>query len=259
MRHLLINLDRSLDRLNAMHRKFSSVGVVYERLPATDGQLLTQDQKNALDHERRKGVSVYPLSDNEIGCYFSHIRAMESLMQSSDKMIAVFEDDLDLSPDLGSVLKSIEENISDFDFIFLHRKFKRGEFFVPFRNLTPDYKLGRVGYAQMGALAYVVSRKGAEKFLKFARQGHFGHAVDKEIHRWWANGMDIYGLDRPLVWLSPGGGSIIEETRGDRRKYQDTYSLKWRLRRFWIRLQDSVMRRLMFLPYAMRGWMKSAK
>jgi glycosyl transferase family 25 len=259
MKCLLINLDRSDDRLAIMDRKFASVGLPYERLSATDGQFLTQEQKAALDPKSRKRVSVYPLSDNELGCYFSHVRAMDSLLKSGEDMMAIFEDDLDLSPDLGPVLAAIEDRGAPFDFVFLHRKFKRGEFFVFSRNLTPDYKMGRVGYAQMGALAYVVSRAGAEKFLEFAARRKFGHAVDKEIHRWWANGMDIYGLDRPLVWLAQGGGSIIEETRGSRASYPDAYSFKGRLTRFLYRFYDSVMRRVLFWPYALRGWRSSIK
>ena len=75
--------------------------------------------------------------------------------------------------------------------------------------------MGRVGPAHMGAIAYVVSRRGAQKFLAYAPR--FGHAVDKEIHRYWANGLDIYGLERPVAAHADQGHSFIEETRDQER------------------------------------------
>ena len=63
----------------------------------------------------------------------------------------------------------------------------------------------------MGAVGYVVSREGARKFL--ARATRLAHAVDKKIHRTWAHGLDVYGLERRAVEHADNGHSYIEGRR----------------------------------------------
>src|ERR1017187_2041931 len=63
----------------------------------------------------------------------------------------------------------------------------------------------------MHATSYIMSRAGAEKFLAYSAR--FVRAVDAEMHRYWANGLDIYGLNRPVVVADDGGVSYIDETR----------------------------------------------
>jgi GR25 family glycosyltransferase involved in LPS biosynthesis len=116
--------------------------------------------------------------------------------------------------------------------------------------------MGRVGPAHMGAIAYVVSSKGARKFLGYAPR--FVHALDKEIHRYWANELDIYGLERPVVVHDDGGHSFIEETREQERsvlraRYPDANSLYWRLMRRGTRFSDSIRKRLAWSAYRRKG------
>jgi len=256
MRLLLLNLDRAADRRRNMERQFAALGLDCERLAATDGHALNAEDRALVDNDKRRHITPYPLSDNEIGCWLSHRRALQQMATGSDAMAAVVEDDAELAPDFARVLAAIEQQKPDFDFIFLHRKFKQGEIFVPCRPLLPDLSLGRVGPAHMGAIAYVVSRKGAQKFLAYAPR--FAHAVDKEIHRYWANGLDIYGLERPVATHADQGHSYIEETRAQessatRARYPDADSLYWQLMRSITRLSDSIQKRLAWPIYARKG------
>lgn len=256
MRILFINLARAADRRRSMERQFAALGLDFERLEATDGQLLTAADRALVDHNRRRKITPYPLSDNEIGCWLSHRRALQEVANGSLPMLAVFEDDAELSPDLPRVLKAIEQQEPDFDFIFLHRKFKKGEQFVPCKPLVPDLRMGRIGPAHMGAIGYVVSKRGAQKFLAYAPR--FAHAVDKEIHRYWANGLNIYGLERPVVTHADQGHSFIEETREQERpvgraRYPDADAALWKLARFATRFSDSMRKRLAWSVYVRKG------
>ena len=116
--------------------------------------------------------------------------------------------------------------------------------------------MGRVGPAHMGAIGYVVSKQGAQKFLDYAPR--FAHAVDKEIHRYWANGLDVYGLERPIVTHCDGGRSFIEETREQdspttRPRYPNADSLYWRAMRLKTRMEDSIHKRAAWQKYAQKG------
>jgi len=250
---ILINLARATERLSKMDKQFAALGVAYERLEATDGLNITGSDRALVDNEKRKWFTEYPLSDNEIGCWLSHRRAMLALIDSGEDMAAVVEDDAELSTDFANVLKAVVERKLHFDFIFLHRKFKKNEKFYPCVQLLPDLQLGVVGYSHMGAIAYVVSRGGAKKFLHYTPR--FIHAVDKAIHRYWANGLSIYALNRPVVITNDGGYSYIEETRLQehnkpaRFRYHDSNMLFWRLMRRLVRTSESVRKYLYFYFY----------
>ncbi len=246
MRIFVINLARAADRLRKMQQQFSSLDLTFERIEAVDGRALTDADRALIDHDRRRRITPYPLSDNEIGCWLSHRRALASIAGSGDAMAAVLEDDAQLAPEFASFLAALEREKPSFDFLFLHRKFKKGELFASTKALLPDLHMGRVGPAHMGAIGYIATAEGARKFLAYAPR--FAHAVDKEIHRYWANHLDIFGLDRPMVTHADGGRSFIEETRDQERpkaraRYPDADNLYWRLQRGLTRFRDSLQKR----------------
>ena len=118
-------------------------------------------------------------------------------------------------------------------------------------TLLPGYALGRVGYTHMRTLGYVVSRHGAEMFL--ARTRRFVHAVDKSLHRYWANGLEIYGLERPIIAADEVIPSSIDETRESREAFPDAHALHWQVARGLTRAADSIGKRLYFPLYVHRG------
>ena len=251
MRIILISLIRAAARRQLMQERFQALGLDYEILDATDGADLTAAQRARVDHDERKKITRYPLSDNEIGCYFSHLRAMASVASGTQAMAAIMEDDVTLDPRLPTALAAIEAKAAPFDAIDLHRTMKKNEIFAPCAPLAPELSLGRIGYTHMNLQGYVISRQGAQRFLD--RTPRIAHAVDKELHRYWANGLDLYGLSRPRVAHADGGHSMIEETRGPRTAYPDADQWRWRLARFKTKVTDSIANRLAFPPYVSRG------
>jgi glycosyl transferase family 25 len=204
------------------------------------------------DPWRRRWITGYPLTDNEIACYISHLRAMRHLLaDAADQMLTVLEDDVLISPDLPAVLQAIETCGKSFDFIDLHRNLKHNEIFAQCHGLLPGYALGRVGYTHMRTLGYVVSRHGAEAFLTRTRL--FVHAIDKSLHRYWANGLDIYGLERPVIVPDEVIPSSIDETRERRTAFADARALHWQVARRLTRAADSIAKRLYFPLYVYGG------
>lgn len=246
---IVINLARATERRTVMEQQLAAFGLTGTFLTATDGRTLTEIERNLVDHDARRRVSLYPLSDNEIGCWLSHKRAIEQAASSTAKWTVILEDDAHLFPEFRTVLEAINAMPHAFDVIDLHRKFKRQEIFIPLHQLTTTNWLGRIGYTHMGAIGYVISKKGAEKFLKTVHR--LGHAVDKDMHRYWANGLDLFGLQQPVVEQRDNGRSYIDETRGqdrpaDRLEYPDARDLTWKLQRRWEQIKDSIQKRIAF-------------
>jgi glycosyl transferase family 25 len=239
-----------------MENQFVALGVPFEILEAVDGRHLTDADRALVDHDGRRRITPYPLSDNEIGCCISHCRAMQIIRDSGERMGAIIEDDAALSADFPRVLQAIEALPAPFDIIDLHRTFKKKETFVPCRPLLPGFALGRIGYSHINATGYVISREGARKFLSIMPP--FNHMVDKEMHRTWANGIDLYGLETPVVSHADEGHSYIDETREHdrpqmRARYPDADVPYWRMQRFLSKASDSVWKRLTFPAYVRQG------
>jgi len=176
---------------------------------------------------------------------------MARLVESNEPMMAILEDDVRLSDDFPHVLACIEAQNGLFDVVNLARGVKRKEFFVPCRHLTNSLHLGRLGYVSTGAFGYVISRSAAQRFLLLTER--FVDEVDRELHRYWVNGLDIYGLTRPVVFHDDAGNSVIGPSRGKISDYPDAD--KWSLVacRNGYRLYNSCFKRLIFPAYVLKG------
>lgn len=247
MRLIIINLARATDRRAMMQAQCTALGLTADFLTATDGRCLTDAERALVDHAARRRITAYPLTDNEIGCTLSHRRAMRELLESGAAMAAIIEDDAILSADFPAVIAAIEAHAPAFDVIDLHRNFKKTETFLPCHHLPGGAVLGRIGPMNMNLTAYVISAAGAAKYL--ACPARFVHAIDKDLHSYWKNGLNIYGLQSPVAAQDQSIPSYIDETRqqnasAGRPTYPAAQAIHWRLIRRAMRLSDSIQKRL---------------
>ena len=106
----------------------------------------------------------------EIGVALSHIRLLQELVDNQLKAVLVLEDDVDIDPEIKSVIKQIHNYPGDWDFVFLGCDSRRvflksiphGKQFSDKFELT--YALG-VGPIK-GTYAYMVNYSGAKKLLE---------------------------------------------------------------------------------------------
>jgi glycosyl transferase, family 25 len=256
MRIYVLNLARACARKRTIARSAAALGVTLDFIEAVDGRHLDDGQRALVDHGRRRKITPYPLADGEIGCWLSHRRALQALVDSGESMAAILEDDVALLPDFPAVLQAIQAQGGVFDIVTLHRNFARQEAFVDCRRLVAGIRLGRIAYMQTGNVGYVISRQAAKRFL--AATPRFVHAVDKEMHRYWASGLDIYALSHPVVRHDDAGHSFLEETRLDRRpqdraRYPDADRIRWRLQRLTTKTLDTIAKRAAFAAYVRLG------
>ena len=255
MRVYVLNLARAVERKQSIERSAALVGVKLDFIEAVDGRLLNDEQRGLVDHSRRKKITPYLLADGEIGCWLSHRRALQALVDSGQSMAAILEDDVALCPDFSNVLNAIQTHGGIFDMVTLHQNFHRRAF-IPCRSLVAGTRMGRVRYMQTGNVGYVITRNAAKAFL--AATPRFVHAVDKEMHRYWASKLDIYALSRPIVVHNDAGHSYLSETRLDHRqqdriKYPDAGQLHSRLQRLGSKMMDTAAKRLAFPAYVRLG------
>src|SRR5262245_23908593 len=90
---LVINLDRSTDRLAHVRAEFARVGMGFERVAAVDGTNLPASLQPYFCNAA--GELISKLRPGEIGCYASHL-AIWQRVAVSDTPTLVCEDDITL-------------------------------------------------------------------------------------------------------------------------------------------------------------------
>lgn len=208
----LINLERSPDRLARMTKRLE--GIPFKRIEAYDG---------------RSDPPHNGLSGTEIACISSHMKAWKTLLSSDRPYACILEDDAVLSDDFRSMIVSDDWLPRGFDIVKIDTHFHR----CLIEKKTSQHEsrcLHRLRSTHLGAAAYIISRKGAENMLLFARPKNepldywlFGQAAGRRFA--------IYQMVPALCRQEDysRNGSTIGEERDMRRRLVKTRAGKlWR-------------------------------
>ncbi|MDI4631846.1 glycosyltransferase family 25 protein [Pelomonas sp. V22] len=213
---LYVNLDRDAVRRQRMEAEFAGLGLAAERFPATLWTALTDaEQSRYYSPELNTQRFHKPLVNGEKGCYASHLRAWQWLLDSPHAALVVLEDDVKLKPEFGAVVEAIAALPAGWDMVKLlgrpatgKREKLRGQ-----RPLTASSQL--VDYARIPSLTagYVISRSGAEKLVKSRLP--FGRPIDVDLRHFWENGLVIQGIEPAAIELDE---TSFESSIGDKPK-----------------------------------------
>ena len=227
MQVLCINVARASDRRAAMIEQFHRLGMAFEIFPATDWQNLKEADFALVDAETRRRQGRRPLSDGMIAASVSHRRALHYMIVKGFERVAIFEDDVTLTPDTMHALETIEQMDFGADIVFLHRN-KSAHRFVPLTRLSDRYQLGLVRLSDYGTQGYVITREAACNFLE--RVPRIIHRTDHSFHAYWLHGLRTFTLDPPVVHHSKifGPRSLLQEAPR-RRRQRDIKSVTRRI------------------------------
>jgi glycosyl transferase family 25 len=174
------------------------LGLPFERLSAVMGKdvpeweklvdLPTYAWRNRLDTPRA----------GEIGCYLSHLKAMETFLRTDAPWCVVLEDDVEVLPACAEILRSLSEK-DDWDLVKLFN-FHSG-MPVKKRELAGGHHLVAHLTRTTSSAAYVVKRRAAETLLKSMRP--ITEQVDHALDRPWETGLRTRGIRPMPVVLAP--------------------------------------------------------
>ena len=91
MQVYLVNMDRSTERLEIMSQRLATLGIAFERVAAVDGYKLADTAKKCVTAPNWR--YPYYLTPGEIGCFLSHKKCWQKLVDSKDDWALVLEDD----------------------------------------------------------------------------------------------------------------------------------------------------------------------
>lgn len=222
----LINLDGSDERLSAATAQLDAAGLTFERIPAFDGRNLRIDEFPAYDAKAAMRYMGRPMRGGEIGCYLSHLKAAQRIVDSGTPFGVVLEDDMSLSPDAASILQRLvewlEAHPQDWDLINLGPN--KHKIFTPlaqFQTAIGCHTLTRAHYFPMTTTGLLWSRAGAQAFVE-GHQSIFA-PVDNYFRHWLTRNDRGLAVWPPLITTT---GAESEITAGAvKRSAKDRHPL----------------------------------
>ena len=194
----LINLDRSTDRLLSARQHFSAIGLPFERIEAIDAH--KEDMSSyAIDRkvfERIHGRST--IRPGEIGCYFSHLKALRAFLVSGREFGIILEDDTLPTPDLIKVIETLFDWSDDWDIVSLFH-FHWGTPIILRR--TQQCALAVHLTHISSAAAYLVSKKAASSLLLHLET--MRACVDHSLYAQWQHGLRLRSALPMPISLAP--------------------------------------------------------
>ena len=174
IRCIVINLDRTPERLQKMREQFDLIGFDLHRFRAVDGLAMPDSEINAFNLMRPRNFDPpVPWRPGTIGCFLSHFGVWQEVARSSDPYVAIFEDDLHISSDLRLLLATDSWIPQDYDVIRLETSTNRVRLGAPGMIGGLDRKLHPVKSTTWCAGAYILSREAARKFVSVSPLYHY--------------------------------------------------------------------------------------
>ena len=95
---LLINLDRSPERLETSSAALAAADVNFERISGVDGAQIDLNALPNFDAARARRAMGRVLTAGEVGCYLSHLAAISRFLETDAAQCLVLEDDFEVQP-----------------------------------------------------------------------------------------------------------------------------------------------------------------
>jgi len=213
----VINLDRDTDRLESIRSNLASFGLKFSRISGVVGKEISDWEKyvDLPSYAWRNRLDVPRLG--EIGCYLSHLKAIEAFLQTDNAYCVILEDDVEILPPFLDILNALKEK-NDWDVVKLFN-FHNG-MPVKKRQLGLSHKLVLHLTRTTSSAAYVVNRKAAEKLLNSLLP--LSEQVDHALDRPWDTGLRIRGIRPVVVALAPIAGASSTIGYQDRHKARNS-------------------------------------
>lgn len=191
----LINLDRSPERLTAMARRLDDLGIPWQRVRAVDGETFGPPPWPGYDERSyRRFVGKFPHA-NELGCYLSHLAALQKFLADGQAFGLILEDDAEFADDLATVLPELLRRAEHWDVL----KLSGIHHGMPATTLQLSGRHRLVAYLQRqtGAAAYLVQPRAAHAYVEglLPMRVPYDHEFDKA----WRYGIRLRGVEpRPV-------------------------------------------------------------
>lgn len=160
----IVNLQRATERWKNVSARVDPLGFAYTRIEAVDGRLIALPipEFDQTGHRLLTGRRPIP---PEIGCYLSHIRAVDAFLASEHTHALILEDDAEFRPDAAHAITSALGFADRWDICRLSSV--NSDRVAPVRALANGYSIGVNLTRSKGAAGYIVNRRAAKSIRQW--------------------------------------------------------------------------------------------
>ena len=177
----IINLEHATERWSGVRTNLESLQIPYTRIEGVCGDRLPDDIDgyNRLRYNITHGKTT---NKREIGCYFSHIKALQTFLETGDEYALILEDDITLPENIIALLKASLPHSASWDIIRL-TSFTKGKH-LRFAELHDGFSLSYNLKVLKNTGAYFLTRHAAQCILDQMLPMHLPYdvALDREWH-----------------------------------------------------------------------------
>lgn len=197
MKCLVINLKRAVERKQYISNQLHLLSQEFEFVEGVDWKDIDPAcLAQTTSHIKIKN-SYRTLTLGQMGCNLSHRNVLKWLVDSSESMIAILEDDVRLSKDFPDVLHALETTTKPFDIVFLGSRFTE-EGLVNLVPLNDKFNFSLSKAREKGGWGYVITKEAAKEFLRVLP--NVTGPVDDALHAYFLHGLITYTLNPQIVF-----------------------------------------------------------
>lgn len=167
----VISLAGSEDRRAVMRARLEKVGLEYVFVDAIDCRNI--DVASVPEYQRSKRLKYFgrDLLGGELGCFFSHKKVIDLIVDQDIDEALVLEDDAILADDFGSVLDSLLAVPDEYELV----RFLSGSKLDKFKqkqtcDLGNGYSLRKLAATPGGAFTFLIKKSAALKLQPFLQE-----------------------------------------------------------------------------------------
>ncbi|RYE06278.1 MAG: glycosyltransferase family 25 protein [Rickettsiaceae bacterium] len=233
----VINLERSIGRLQYVMPNIKKLGYKVQVISAVDGKQLSDDKihEQTDQHMYRNFFNYYP-PKGTIGCFLSHIKVWETFLKSEHEFAVIFEDDVSFDPaKLKSVIEQLTTGKKYWDITSFEMSHRGNP--LTLNTLHSDQKHVIFLYKVSHSGAYIINRKAAKKLLE--KSLPIMMPIDHYFIRSWELGLKFTGIEPRIVHQSYGDSEICEVNRLNNE--QEYKALYLRLYKYMFNIQTNLV------------------
>ena len=217
MLRLLINLDHSKDRLASVTKQINNINTPFDRISAVNGRNLTKEKIESITYPLSNRPTKVRFTRNltlgEIGCFLSHKKCWQRLVESTEKWALILEDDVLISSIASPYFSSTDWIPDDVKLCQLGdlKLEQRGRITTQVHHIDATLSLVQPrSPAPLGTQAYLISREVAIQALLQSKK--LPCPVDNFLFSPWfelSHQFTIWKATPPLVVAAPETPSEI--------------------------------------------------
>ncbi|MBO9489219.1 glycosyltransferase family 25 protein [Endozoicomonas sp. G2_1] len=233
----VINLDESVERYQEVLPQLQKLSINAERISAVRGSKLSEQEFNRVyDEIANKKLFRRGLTAGEVGCYLSHRKIWQRMLDQNIKLALVLEDDIVINDNILDFQKHVDTLVK-YDVV----KLADDRNCPPAESKKLDEQHSLISYSNIPncTTGYFVSLAGAKKLL--ARKRIY-RPVDIDMQHCYELGVSVVGvtpypLDKNMKWDVDEMSDIAIDNGGAHSVKTDSYwrNVKYRIRLAWYR------------------------